>query len=401
MSENLRYWLWLQRALGEGAYISKIIEDFGSAKDLYNSNILEWKMSASLTVKQVTRLEQTRLTDVDEIIYSCENNNWDIIDYEDIRYPKRLKEIVNPPAVLFVDGELPDFDNLAAIAIVGTRKASEYAVKVTHVMSRGITEAGALVISGAALGVDTYAHRGAIAAGGKTVAVLGCGFGSSYLHENKPLRDIIKKNGALITEYPPFTKASKTTFPMRNRIISGLSLGVLVVEAGVKSGSLITAKLALEQNRDVYAVPVSILSTDFAGTNKLIDDGAKVVTKPEHLIEAYSTFYDSIDLSKIRTVDELMYDESIKCANAEIDSKKYSFENLERGRAARAERQSTAMSLDKDSKAVYSCLDDTYKHIDLIINESGVSSSKAITALTQLELAGLAKSASGKRYRLS
>ena len=220
MSSNLRYWLWLQKALGAGAFIKEIIDDFGSVKKLYEANLLELRMSSALTPKQISKLEETSINEVDEIIYSCEQNNWHIIDYDDKAYPKRLKDINNPPAVIYVDGQLSDIDRLVTIGIVGTRKASEYAIKVTHIMSRGISEAGVLVISGGALGVDTEAHKGALLAKGKTIAVLGCGLGTSYLSENKSLRDVIKNNGALVTEYPPFTPASRYTFPMRNRIIS-------------------------------------------------------------------------------------------------------------------------------------------------------------------------------------
>lgn len=399
MSENLRYWLWMQKALGEGAHIKNILEDFGSAKRLYDSNILEWKMSASLVSKQINKLEQTDINSVDEIIYTCENNGWSIIDYDDERYPQRLKEIYNPPCVLYVDGELGDIDNLALIGIVGTRKASEYAVKVTHIMSRGIAECGAVVVSGGALGVDTAAHKGALAAGGKTIAVLGCGLGTDYLNENKPLREMIKNNGALVTEYPPFTRAGRTTFPMRNRLISGLSLGVLVVEAGVKSGSLITANYALEQGRDVFAVPSSVLSVDFAGTNKLIDDGAIVATKPSQILALYSEKFDSIDISKARSVDELMRDERGKDANVKKEDK-LSFDNLEENRTKRLEREKKALKLTGDVRAVYQCLDDTFLHIDAIIEKTGLTSQKAAASITRLEVMGLVQSASGKRYKL-
>lgn len=399
MSENLRYWLWLQRALGEGAGIKRIVHSFGGAKELYDANVIEWRMSPDITASQVDRLSSVSLNDTEEIIYHCENNGWKIIDFDDEKYPQRLREIYNPPAVLYVDGELCDIDNSVAIGIVGTRKASEYAVKVTHIMSRGIAEAGALVVSGGALGVDTYAHKGALMAGGKTIAVLGCGLGAKYLSENKPLRDMIKHNGALITEYPPFTPASKRSFPLRNRIISGISLGVLVVEAGVKSGSLITAGCALEQGRDVYAVPTSVLSTDFAGSNKLIDDGAKVVTKPEHLIEAYESEYSSIDLSKIRSIDELMNDESDKSANVHIKEDKYSFEALEEGRSKRIENEKKSFALSEELKQIYNCLDDNFIHIDIIIEQTGLASSKVMAGLTQLEILGLIQSTSGKRYK--
>lgn len=401
MSENLRYWLWLQRALGEGAYIKNMIEDFGSVKKLYSSNILEWRMSPALTAKQIDRLEQTDINSVDEIIYTCEKNGWTIIDYDDERYPNRLREIHNPPCVLYVDGILPDIDNLAVIGIVGTRKASTYAIKVTHIMSRGITECGALVVSGGALGVDTAAHKGALTAGGNTVAVLGCGLGASYLNENKPLRDIIKNNGALVTEYPPFTRASRTTFPMRNRIISGLSVGVLVVEAGMKSGSLITANYALEQGRDIFAVPASVLSVDFSGTNKLIDDGAMVATKPAQIVSVYAEKFSTIDISKVRSIDELMNDESDKSANVEKNENELSFESIEENREKRLKNEHKASTLNGDAKIVYQCLNDCFLHIDAIIEKTGLTSAKVMASITQLEVMGLIESTSGKRYKLS
>lgn len=401
MSENLRYWLWLQRALGEGAYIKNMIEDFGSVNKLYSSNILEWRMSPALTAKQIDRLEQTDINSVDEIIYTCEKNGWTIIDYDDERYPNRLREIHNPPCVLYVDGILPDIDNLAVIGIVGTRKASTYAIKVTHIMSRGITECGALVVSGGALGVDTAAHKGALTAGGNTVAVLGCGLGASYLNENKPLRDIIKNNGALVTEYPPFTRASRTTFPMRNRIISGLSVGVLVVEAGVKSGSLITANYALEQGRDIFAVPASVLSVDFSGTNKLIDDGAMVATKPAQIVSVYAEKFSTIDISKARSIDELMNDESDKSANVEKNENELSFESIEENREKRLKNEHKASTLNGDAKIVYQCLNDCFLHIDAIIEKTGLTSAKVMASITQLEVMGLIESTSGKRYKLS
>lgn len=401
MSKNLRYWLWLQRALGEGAYINNIIENFGSVENLYNSNIIEWRMTPALTSKQIMKLEETDITCVDEIIYNCENNGWQIIDYDDDEYPQRLKTIPNPPAVLFVDGKLPDIDSLAVIGIVGTRRASEYSIKVTRIMSRGITECGALVVSGGALGVDTAAHKGAVMAGGKTIAVLGCGFGANYLNENKPLRNEIKHNGALVTEYPPFTKASKFTFPMRNRIISGLSVGVLVIEAGVKSGSLITARYANEQGRDVFAVPASVLSTKFAGTNKLIEDGAMVASKPYHIASAYSERFDTIKLSKCRSVEELMYDESDKSKNINSSDDRFSIENADSTRNSRFQKEKLSANLSGDTQIVYNAMTSHFEHIDAITEKSGLANSRVMAALTQLEIMGIAESASGKRYKQS
>ena len=255
--------------------------------------------------------------------------------------------------------------------------------------------------SGGALGVDTAAHKGALAAGGKTVAVLGCGLGANYLNENKSLRDVIKNNGALVTEYPPFTRASRTTFPMRNRLISGLSVGVLVVEASVKSGSLITANYALEQGRDVYAVPSSVLSVNFAGTNKLIDDGAIVATKPAQIAGAYAEKFDTIDMSKARSVEELMTDESDKSANVAKDENALSFEKLEENREKRLENEKIAAGLTGDVKTVYNCLSDCFVHIDTVIEKTGLPGASVMASVTQLEVLGLVQSTSGKRYKLS
>ena len=401
MSKNAIYWLWLQTALGEGARFKEILDDFGSIKSLYEANILEWRMSSALVPNQINRLEKIRLSDAEKIMEACDKNGWQIIDYDDEKYPKRLKDISNPPAVLYVQGELPDIDESVVIGMVGTRRASEYAVKVTELMSRGVAQCKAVVVSGGALGVDSAAHRGAIMCGGKTVAVLGCGFGTNYLMANKSLRDAISGNGALITEFQPLTQASKFTFPLRNRIISGLSLGVLVVEASVKSGSLITANFALEQGRDVYAVPCSILTPDFAGTNKLIDDGAFVATKPADLLFPYAEEY-GIDLSKIKSVSELMEETADKNANVKMPTdKKLSFENLEDGRRKRETREKAMLSLSPNNRAVYEVLTDSFQHIDIITEECGLSVSAVLSALTALEIADLAESAGGKRYKRS
>ncbi|MFR5876391.1 MAG: DNA-processing protein DprA [Eubacterium sp.] len=396
---NDGYWIWLQKCLGEGAYFKKIIEDFGSVEALYNSNILERRISPALVQRQVDALEKFTLSDVEIIIDVCKQNNWKIITYDDSSYPQRLRDIPNPPAVLYVDGTLPDIDNTVAIGIVGTRKASSYALKAAYIMSKGISLCGAAAISGGALGVDSAAHKGALSVRAKTVAVLGNGLGADYLRGNQALRDEIRQNGALVTEYPPFTPASRRTFPMRNRIISGLSLGVLVVEAGVKSGSLITAKYANEQGRDIYAIPASIFDYDFYGTNKLIDDGASVATSPSILIERYAESYASVDMSRMKTVRELLEEISDKSANIKKE-KQITFDNIIKDREKTAERQSAALELKDDEKAVYDTLGEAFIGIDLIIDKSSLESKKVLAALTMLEIKGLVQSTSGKRYKL-
>lgn len=394
---DCRYWIWLQRCLGEGAQFKHIIEDFGSVEALYHSNIMQWKMSTALTPQQLDRLTKYKLEDTERILAACQKNGWRIITFDDARYPEKLRQISNSPAVLYCDGELADFDATATIAVVGTRKASPYAMKVAELMAKGVSLCGAAVISGGALGVDAAAHSGALAAGAKTYAVLGCGLGTDYLRANQELRDRIKQGGgALITEYPPFTQASRTTFPMRNRIISGLSDGVLVVEAGVKSGSTITAQHALEQGRDVYAVPASLLDYHFYGTNRLIEDGATVATSPAVLLERYAQAYSSLDLSKAKTLREL--DERAVSANAP-QSKQLTFDEVPRERRQRLDTEDKAMALLGDEKTVYAALGNELTGIEEIIAACGIPAQKAAVALTMLEMKGLCESASGKRYK--
>ncbi len=394
-----KYWIWLAHCLGAGARFKEILGYFGSIENLYNSNIIELKMSPVLTSKQVDKISKYDISVAESVINECEKHNWQIISYDDADYPERLKEIVNPPMVIYVDGVLPSIDDYAVISIVGTRKASSYAIKCADVMAKGISMCGCLVVSGGALGVDSAAHRGALSVGAKTVAVLGNGFGNDYLKINKDLRDQIKQNGALITEYPPNSPATKQTFPMRNRIISGLSLGVLVVEAGVKSGSLITAKYAAEQGKDIYAVPASIFDYNFYGSNKLIDDGAIVATSPQIIVENYTERFKSVDVSKIKTVRELLENGMDKSANVSKEPQ-LKFENIAKDRAENVKRQKSIIELDGDEKIIYNSLNRNFLSVDEIIRRSEISSSRVLVSLTMLEMKGLVLSASGKRYKL-
>lgn len=396
---NKCYWIWLQQCLGAGARFKEIVEYFGSVDKIYNANILELKMSPVLTSKQVERILSCKIEAAEAVIDECAKNNWQIIAYDDEEYPQRLREIANPPAVLYVDGVLPKIDDYAVVSVVGTRKASTYAIKCAGVMAKGVALCGALVVSGGAIGVDSAAHKGALSAGAKTVAVLGNGFGDDYLKSNQALRNEIKANGALITEYPPNTPATRQSFPMRNRIISGLCVGLLVVEAGVKSGSLITAGFAAEQGKDIYAVPASIFDYNFYGTNKLVDDGAIVATSPGVIVNAYAERFSSLNPAGLKTVRELLEDGIDKSANV-AKAPQLKFEDIAKDRAAAVKRQSAAMELKGDELVVYNSLDQCLKGIDDIISASALNSGRVLSALTMLEMRGLVESASGKRYKL-
>ena len=221
----------------------------------------------------------------------CAAHKIGIISYEHEFYPAKLKLISNPPAVLYFRGTFPNFNDRLAIGIVGTRKMSEYGKKMAYKISYELASAEAIVVSGMALGNDAVAACGAISAGGKTVAVLGTGVDVVYPSQHRRLYEKIIENGCVISEYPPTTAAFTGHFPQRNRIISGISSGTLVIECDKGSGALITASRAIEQGRDIFAVPGNVGDKNAYGTNKLIHEGAIMVSDADDILREYEFYY--------------------------------------------------------------------------------------------------------------
>ncbi|MBU4370105.1 DNA-processing protein DprA [Patescibacteria group bacterium] len=210
------------------------------------------------------------------------------IHIKDKNYPELLKEIYNPPQTLYINGQLKAKE-MYPLAVVGTRKISLYGQKITRFLVKALAQAGFTIISGLALGVDGIAHQATLDAGGRTIAVLGSGLDIIYPYSHQQLaQKIIESNGAIVSEYEPKTRPSKWAFPARNRIVAGMSLGILVIEAPKKSGALITARFALEQGREVFAVPGNVDNKNSEGCNLLIKMGAKPVTKPEDILESFN-----------------------------------------------------------------------------------------------------------------
>ncbi|NLO88914.1 MAG: DNA-protecting protein DprA [Clostridia bacterium] len=269
----------------------KIIDFFGGPKTAWEASKEEIAelISNSQTIEQFFNFKNN----FNEQLYYEQviKNNAEIISINDKCYPQNLKNIHGAPPVLYVKGNLPD-PSLLHIAVVGTRRATIYGRQVARKISYDLATNGAVIVSGLARGIDSCAHSGALEAEGKTVAVLGCGIDVVYPRENRKLFDKISEEGAVITEFPLGTSPSKQNFPARNRIISGLSSGVLVVESPKRGGALITADLALEQGRDVFAVPGPIFSKTSEGCNALLKEGAKLVTRAEDILEEYQDFLD-------------------------------------------------------------------------------------------------------------
>ena len=399
MSERA-YWVWFQYCIGVARKFDAIIDYFGSVKDFYNSNYLKRKCCPDLTDKMIERSETYTLDEAQKIVKRCDKEGWKIIPYDSEEYPAKLKTIYDPPCVLYVNGTLDFIDDMFTVGMVGTRKASPYALKGSRVIAKGIVRCNGVVVSGGALGIDTASHEGALESGGKTVAVLGCGLGVNYLMQNADLRRRISNNGALVTEYPPDVRATKYTFPKRNRIISGLSDAVFVAEAGNKSGSLITARYALGQNRDVYALPSSVFDKNFNGTNKLIEDGAVALTSMRVLLMPYANKYLSLDINKIASFEELLCDEYKEKDIDYVDDKQLTFENIESQRAVQRKKDDTVLKITGEEKQVYNVLTDAYCDVDTISRKCSLDVKKVLMSLTMLELDGLAEAGIGKRYRL-
>ncbi len=281
-----KYLMWLSSIPGVGSKsCMNLVKHFGSAENVYQCSFSELMDSGIIreqTAKSVT--ENRDIEKINEYFRIAKDNGIKVYTIFENEYPENLKNIYDPPPVLYVKGELLKEDSLA-VGIVGSRKASDYGLKMAHRIASRLAEAGIVIVSGMALGIDSAAHRGALAAKGRTIAVFACGLNHVYPASNYRLSQEIQKNGAVISEYPFDTVAFPAQFPARNRIISGMSLGVIVVEAGEKSGSLITADFALEQGREVFAVPGNITSPNSKGTNELIKNGAKLVSRIEDITE--------------------------------------------------------------------------------------------------------------------
>ncbi|MBN1936219.1 MAG: DNA-processing protein DprA [Anaerolineae bacterium] len=280
-----KYWIGFNIIPQIGpAKVRALIDHFGDLEAAWHANATSL-VQAGLDRRAIDNLIGRRgALDLDAEMDKIEQQDIAFLTWEDANYPALLQEVYNPPPVIYVRGELCPKDDWA-IAIVGTRKATLYGKQVTERFSTDLALNRITIVSGLARGIDSVAHRAALDAGGRTIAVLGCGLDRVYPAENHQLAHDIIKNGALISEYPLGTPADARNFPPRNRIISGLSLGVLVVEAGVGSGALITVNFATEQGREVFAVPGNIVSKSSEGCNRLIHDGAKMVLGVEDILE--------------------------------------------------------------------------------------------------------------------
>lgn len=388
----LRYWLWLSSTHHLGpAVTSALLDEFGSPENVYFAPDEALFAAAEMTEQAKAELRDKSFDRAERILARCEATGVGIITMQDTAYPDRLRNIYAPPAVLYFRGTVPAMDEEAAVAVVGSRSATPYGAHVAREMSFRLARAGVLVVSGMAKGIDGIAHTGALQAGASTVAVLGCGADIIYPAVNKELFEDIIANGAVLTEYPPGTPAIGANFPARNRIISGLSLGVLVIEAPMRSGALITAQYAREQGRGVFAVPGNIDMRESEGGNALIKAGASVVTEVEDILREYAPLFPAKIRMDFTPTPPMPPPEK------------------RRGRASAQEERREVKAFDLTAvlgsrpqiqQKIILAVSGGPKHIDDIIDFAGVSASAVLSELTILEIEKVVRQLPGKYFVL-
>lgn len=447
-NQDTLYWLWLAEKCGIASKkFNLIIEKYSDPFDVYRLEESEIEQMSELGKDLRAKLCQKNLDASYDILKYCKQNKVDIISYGDSRYPVRLKELRDPPIVLYCKGHFPDLNTRLCVGVVGTRRMTEYGRRAAYDIGYELGAAGVVTVSGMALGIDAACACGTLSASGTTVAVLGCGIDTVYPKNHERLAEEIARHGAIITEYPPKEPPHGYNFPKRNRIISGICQGTLVVEAAVGSGALITANDAIDQGREVFALPGKVSDSGAEGPNELIRKGAYPITAAAHIMEHYEFLYGDVMNKKAL--------ESAKRRRPDIDR---SFEGYGlgyaiglteekdsvylppkgkrgRGGADKAEKP-TAKREDKpaagiaadvaatatearpeegnadflgDPKEVLEGLDSTTKRIlelipvdravsaDVVVAE-GISVTDAITSLTLLELYGFISSLPGGLY---
>ncbi|MDQ1317184.1 MAG: DNA-protecting protein DprA [Candidatus Poribacteria bacterium] len=364
-SEDTKDWIILNMIPSVGSStFRRLVKFFGSPSAVLAASLRELSMVRGVTPSVCQNIIDHRDNiQVDRELDLINQHNCKLITITDENYPSSLKAIYDPPPILYVKGNLLPADSYA-ISVVGTRNATTYGIKVAEQLSSQLASKGITIVSGMAYGIDTFAHKGALNAKGRTIAVMGCGLDIIYPAENSSLFEKIVSSGAVISELPMGTKPHRGMFPRRNRIISGMSLGTLVVEASKRSGAMITVDCALEQGREVFAVPGQIFSDTSKGTNELIKQGAKLVDSVEDILNELPSYtFQSSE------------NESLKNEDALIESQ-----------------------LSQEESAIWKVINSSPIHIDDISKRSALPIYKVSSTLVMLELKGLIQQLAGKMF---
>ena len=383
----LKYWVWLSECRGVSNQTRlALLRHFGTPEDVFYADAGEILLTEGITREQAALLENHDLTAADKILADCQRLGLRLLTIQDAEYPGRLANIYDPPVLLYVKGRLPAFDDEAAVAVVGTRDCTPYGIASAEKLGYGLAKGGAVVVSGLAKGIDAAATRGALRAGGITVGVVGNGLDVRYPYESRYLYEDVAAAGVLISEYPPGTEPAGSHFPVRNRIISGLSAATLVVEAPERSGALITAETATEQGRDVFAVPGPIDAPTSVGCNRLIQDGAGLVMDARDILRVYTErFPDRLHPEKGREQPvTLGYQARQKTEAKPVPPS--------------LDLSDNGLELTDDQIALLRVLTEEPQLVDDLIELTGIPTRRVLSALTLLEIENLVQQHSGKRY---
>ena len=389
----LKYWVWFASAGSMGAAAAgRVLAHFGSPENVYYAGAAEYAAVEGIRQNDVRQLTNKDLTAANDILSSCDEIGCRIITLHDAQYPGRLRNTYDPPVVLYLRGKMPAIDEEAAIAVVGTRNCTPYGRSAAESICCELGRRGLLVVTGLAKGIDTAAARGALMGGGRVVGVIGSGLDVIYPRENKGLFDDVARDGTILSEYPPGTSANAWHFPARNRILSGLSLGVAVLEAPKKSGALITAARALEQGRDVFALPGNIDAKNSEGSNALLREGAIPLLSGENIIEEYAQLYP--DKIKPAKSDSMLDPGAARHPAA-------AYKNKEIDNATEVEYiEKILAGLSGGEKVIAEAIGTSAMLADEIIAASNISAPQAMSALTMLELKGHVERNSGGYYSI-
>jgi DNA processing protein len=360
-----QYWVALNMVVGVGKTLfHRLVRTFGSPEQVFRSSLKDLMRVERVSEKVAREIRKFEVEkNVEREWHFVDKLQLEVISLECSGYPPLLKAIFDPPPVLYYKGKNLD-EYPVPLAVVGTRKPTNYGTIVTEALCNRLASMGICIVSGLARGVDTLAHKSALAVGGETIAVFGCGLSHIYPPENSKLRNKIVEQGTIVSEFPVTMRPDRNNFPARNRVISGLSHGTVVVEAGEKSGALITAEFALEQGREIFAVPGNINSPNSKGTNRLIKTGAVMVDGPDSIVQELS---------------------------AEV-------QNFLEKKKSPTEGSSKLSDLSSVERQVLAVLSQEEKHIDLIIENSRLSPAEVSATLVQLELNGLIQQFEGKLF---
>lgn len=379
----IEYWIWLSTRKWVGAKNAlMLLSAFGTAEEVYRADREQLSHTVGVTAAMLPSLLDKNLLPSKRILSDCLAKNIQIATLHEQTYPAVLKAIDDTPPVLYYKGSLPDLEQHPVIGIVGARQASAYGLATAERFGYQLHKSGCVIVSGMAKGIDAAAMRGALKAGNRVIAVLGCGVDRIYPQENKDIYTELLTRGCIVSEYPPGTPPLRENFPPRNRIISGLSDGVLVVEAAKHSGSLITAKYALEQNRDVFAVPGSIGLVTNEGSNHLIQQGATLVQSANDIAEVYRYRYpDALTQTAEPTPAPAEKTIDIEQPINYIDLKEISG------------------VLSAEGIAVLKAFETEPRTMDELTEQTGLTAGRVLSTLTLLEVKGYVQHLAGNRYR--